>query len=94
MLLGLGGVPPGVAPQGPHTSVPEPTSTEQVLATIQGALSIDRATRTAAETLLHGWEADAAPGFLSALMQIVGQRDTVPEVGVLQLAAHWRGGMR
>lgn len=53
---------------------------EQILGTIQGALSTNRATRTSAEALLHGWEADAAPGFLSGLMTIVEQRDVVPEV--------------
>ncbi|GLI59709.1 hypothetical protein VaNZ11_001566 [Volvox africanus] len=80
MLLGLGGTSSG--PGGPVTAqptVPEPSSVEQVLATIQASLSNDRATRTSAETLLHGWEADAAPGFLSGLMRIVEQRDAIPE---------------
>ena len=49
---------------------------------------MDKATRSAAEGLLHGWEADAAPGFLSGLMRIVEQRDNVPEVGELG-AAGW-----
>ncbi|KAG2494047.1 hypothetical protein HYH03_007693 [Edaphochlamys debaryana] len=78
MLLGLGG-PPGLGSAPPHPTVPEPQSVEQILATIQAALSNDRATRTQAESLLHGWEADAAPHFLSGLMRIVEQRDSVPE---------------
>ncbi|KAG2435256.1 hypothetical protein HXX76_007334 [Chlamydomonas incerta] len=81
MLMGLGapGGPMMGTPPHAHPTVPEPTSVEQILATIQGALSVDKATRSAAEGLLHGWEADAAPGFLSGLMRIVEQRDSVPE---------------
>eukprot|EP00198_Chlamydomonas_reinhardtii_P012580 XP_001701917.1 predicted protein [Chlamydomonas reinhardtii] len=79
MGLGAPGGPMMGAPPHAHSTVPEPTSVEQILATIQGALSVDKATRSAAEGLLHGWEADAAPGFLSGLMRIVEQRDNVPE---------------
>ncbi|KAG2446721.1 hypothetical protein HYH02_008283 [Chlamydomonas schloesseri] len=79
MGLGAPGGPMMGPPPHAHPTVPEPTSVEQILATIQGALSVDKATRSAAEGLLHGWEADAAPGFLSGLMRIVEQRDSVPE---------------
>lgn len=54
--------------------VPEPVSVDQVLLTIQAALSIDTPTRSAAEGTLRAWEADAAPGFLLALMRIVEQQ--------------------
>lgn len=50
-------------------------SVQQVLLTIQAALSIDTPTRSAAEAALREWEADAAPGFLIALLQIVEQQD-------------------
>ena len=36
--------------------------------------------RSAAEALLAGWEADAAPGFLGGLLRIVEQTQTVPTV--------------
>jgi hypothetical protein len=55
-------------------------SPDQVLATIQGALSIDNSVRLSAEGLLRAWEADAVPGFLSSLMQIVQQAGTIEEV--------------
>ena len=60
-------------------AVPDPQSVEQVLATIQGALSIDASTRTQAETLLRGWEANAAQGFLVSLLRIVEQKDSIAE---------------
>lgn len=83
MLMSLGGPPPGLAAAvAPGPTVPEPTSVEQILGTIQGALAIDRETRSASEALLRGWEADAAPGFLSGLMRIVEQRDTIAEVRI------------
>lgn len=78
----LGIPPPGDGTQA--AAVPDPVSVEQVLHTIQGALSIDNATRGAAEGLLRGWEADAAPGFLSSLLRIIEQTTAVDEVGARQ----------
>jgi hypothetical protein len=55
-------------------SVDPPLSIDQVLLTIQGALSVDNATRTSAESSLRAWEADASPGFLLSLLRIVEQQ--------------------
>ncbi len=59
---------------------PAVQSVQQVLATIQGVLSIDASTRNGCEGLLRTWEADAVPGFLMSLMQIVEQTQAVEEV--------------
>jgi hypothetical protein len=65
-------------------SVSDAASVEQVLLTIQAALSNDTATRAAAETLLRAWEADAAPGFLVSLLRIVEQQQTIDGVRFLE----------
>ena len=57
----------------------DPRSVEQVLAAIQGALSIDGTTRNHAETVLRAWEANAAQGFLISLLRIVEQRESIAE---------------
>lgn len=67
------------ASPGAH-AVPPPTSIEQVLSTIQGALSYVNEVRMPAEKLLAAWEADAAPGFITGLLKIVEQHGTVDEV--------------
>ncbi|KAG1678184.1 hypothetical protein FOA52_016121 [Chlamydomonas sp. UWO 241] len=64
---------------------PGPASIDHVLETIQGALSIDNATRSAAEGLLQRWEADASPGFLVSLLRIVEQSQAID--GAIRLLA-------
>lgn len=71
---------PNGAPGASSSTHGEPTSVDHVLATIQGALSVDGSTRGAAETSLRAWEADAAPGFLVSLLRIVEQRDAIDAV--------------
>jgi hypothetical protein len=51
-----------------------------VLATCRAALSINNAERQAAEAALQGWEQDAAPGFVSALIRIVEEHAAIDEV--------------
>lgn len=89
-----GGIPPGHS--GMEGAEVQPVPVEQVLLTIQGALSIDNSTRSQAETLLKTWEADAAPGFLSSLLRIVEQHAAIDEVGAATccvLRVHGLGGM-
>ncbi|GAX82609.1 hypothetical protein CEUSTIGMA_g10035.t1 [Chlamydomonas eustigma] len=63
---------------GPEISpIPNAFSVEQVLHTIQGALSNDSSTRVAAETHIRAWESDAAPGFLVSLLRIVEQQQSI-----------------
>ncbi|KAL6757058.1 armadillo-type protein, partial [Haematococcus lacustris] len=50
-----------------------------VLSVIQGALSADNAMRCRAEQLLRTWEADAAPGFMASLLQIVQNSQAIDE---------------
>jgi Importin-beta N-terminal domain len=65
---------------GPNDNMAKAVSlTLQVLATIQGALSIDTPTRTHSEGLLRKWENDAAPGFLVSLLRIVEQKESIAE---------------
>jgi len=52
----------------------------QVLSTIRSALSINQAERQAAETSLQTWEAEAAPGFVYALIRIIEECSAVDEV--------------
>lgn len=61
-------------------AVPPVESAEQVLQTIQAALNVDQAMRSQAEAMLRAWEADAVPGFLSSLMQIVEKAGVIDEV--------------
>ena len=63
----------------PTAAAPDPVSVEQVLQTIQSALSVEQAPRSQAEGLLKSWEADASPGFLSSLLRIVEQSAAVDE---------------
>ncbi len=64
----------------PPPAGPQVTSVMQVLQTIRGVLDLDPGVRASCETLLRTWEADAVPGFLASLMQIVEQVGAVEEV--------------
>lgn len=59
---------------------PAPIPVQQVFATLEAALSVDNATRAAAEALLREWEGDAAPGFIGSLLKVVAEVQAVPEV--------------
>ncbi len=72
--LGLARTPVG----GP--SARRPRHPIALAAPRQATLSVDKARRSAAEALLAGWEADAAPGFLTGLLRIVEQTQAVPTV--------------
>ena len=66
---------------GSASGMHEATSVDQVLATIQAALSNDSPTRSSAEATLRAWESDAAPGFLVSLLRIVEQHQAIDAVG-------------
>lgn len=53
---------------------------EAVFGTLSATLSLDAPSRQAAEAQLRGWEKDAAPGFIGALVKIVVAHDAVAEV--------------
>lgn len=61
----------------------EALSTDQVYATLQAAISLDNASRTAAEAQLQTWEADSAPGFIGSLLRVALEVQAVPEVSPL-----------
>lgn len=66
---------------GPANGVKDAGSVDQVLATIQAALSVDTLARSSAETTLRAWESDAAPGFLVSLLRIVEKHQDIDAVG-------------
>ena len=66
---------------GSANGVHDATSVDQVLGTIQAALSNDTPTRSSAEATLRAWESDAAPGFLVSLLRIVEQHQAIDAVG-------------
>lgn len=70
----------------PPPSGPQVQSVQHVLQTIQGVLSIDPNIRHQAEALLKAWEADAVPGFLISLLQIVEQSGAIDEVSTVHTA--------
>ena len=49
----------------------QPVDVRNVFAAITGTFSLDAPVRNAAETSLKEWEADAVPGFLAALLNIL-----------------------
>ncbi|KAL4448640.1 hypothetical protein ABPG75_005859 [Micractinium tetrahymenae] len=65
---------------------PAPIPVQQVFATLEAALSVDNATRAAAEAQLREWEGDAAPGFIGSLLKVVAEVQAVPEEGRLMAA--------
>lgn len=65
----------------------EQLAVQQVLGTIRAALSVQNAEREPAEALLRSWEADAAPGFLLALVRIV--EEPLDEVMLQQGVYAW-----
>lgn len=71
---------------------PAPIPVQQVFATLEAALSVDNATRAAAEAQLREWEGDAAPGFIGSLLKVVAEVQAVPEVRAAAAAA-WPVGI-
>ena len=59
---------------------------EAVFAAVSGATSVNTGVRSRAETSLRQWEADAAPGFLMSLLQIVQHTALVDEASCVVLA--------
>jgi hypothetical protein len=57
-----------------------PIPVEVVYQTLSNALSLETATRNAAEQQLKAWESDAAPGFIGSLLKVVAEVQAVPEV--------------
>lgn len=53
----------------------KPVDVRDVYAAITGAFSLETPIRNAAEASLKEWEADAAPGFLAALLNILEHSD-------------------
>jgi hypothetical protein len=70
------------------STIPEASSVDQVLRTIQAALSNDTSTRAAAEALIRAWESDAAPGFLVSLLRIVEQQQSIDGVSRSQICQY------
>ena len=68
-----------------HPSHPDPVSLQQVLETIKGALEVNEQVRSSSESLIKGWEQNAAPGFLLGLLEIVKQTAAVDEVRLADL---------
>ena len=56
--------------------------TQQVHSAIVAALSHDQSIRAPAEGLIRNWENDAAPGFLSSLLDIVKLHQSIEPVSV------------
>lgn len=59
---------------------PAAVDAKTVLDTLRAAMSHVKEQREPAEAALRGWEADAAPGFLQALMMIVQEQAQIDEV--------------
>ena len=59
---------------------------EAVFAAVSGATSVNTGVRSRAEISLRQWEADAAPGFLTSLLQIVQQTALIDEASRVILA--------
>ena len=70
--------------QGQPSSSPS-ISIEQVHSTILAALSHDPDLRNPSEALIRSWEADAQPGFLSSLLQIVKLHQSIDPVSMLAM---------
>ncbi|MEW5315517.1 MAG: hypothetical protein WDW38_006939 [Sanguina aurantia] len=73
------GMYPSAPPEQAAAPLQDPVSAQQVLQVILAALSTANAPRQQAEAMLKGWESDAAPGFLHALLQIVAECGKVDE---------------
>ncbi|KAK9829330.1 hypothetical protein WJX72_005222 [[Myrmecia] bisecta] len=71
---------------GPGIAEQAPLSAEVVFEVLSNTLSHDPDRRPAAETQLQSWEADAAPGFVLSLLQIVQQAGSVDEASRLLAA--------
>ena len=67
-------------PPGGGVAAAPPGTPETVLAWVSAALSPDQSSRVAAERALATAEEDAAPGYLSALLDIITAVDAVAEV--------------